>query len=102
MSNPDRVVSLDLSAIEGARGPQPNDFFICITREEAMIAAIGLADSLENQHCNERECDACNRVRRLFWDIFNELGPKRQTGVELALLVAGVAIPDGPWEEARA
>jgi hypothetical protein len=101
MSNPDRTLILDLSAIADARGPEPNDFFVCLTPREAGAAAIAVAAMLHQDPCPVVDCPDCNRYRRLFWDMVNELGPGLQGEVFSHLDVSHVAIPDGPWEEVR-
>lgn len=101
MSNPDRTIILDLAAIEEARGPHPNDFFICLTRREAAAACYAIARMLDKEPCDVEGCPNCNAYRRLFWDCANELGPKLQEDLFRGLDGAGIAIPDGPWEETR-
>lgn len=99
MSNPDRTLILDLSAIEEARGPKPNDFFVCLTPREAGSAAIAIASMLDREPCPLVDCPNCNRYRRLFWDMVNEVGAGLQGEVFSRLIESDVAIPDGPWEE---
>lgn len=99
MSNPDRTVILDLSAIEAARGPKPNDFFLCLTRREGAACAFAIAALLQDGGCADRDCQHCNRYRRLFWDLVNELGPKLQGELFANLIAVEYHIPDGPWEE---
>lgn len=101
MTNPDRTVILDLSAVEAARGPQPNDYFICLTRHEGAICALAVAESLNTNHCNDEDCADCNQARRLFWDIVNDLGPRLQAALFSSMAYANIEVPDGPWEEAR-
>jgi hypothetical protein len=101
MSNPDRTVILDLNAIEEARGPQPNDFFVCVTPREGAACAYAIAALLDDGTCAQRECANCNRYRRLFWDLVNELGPQVQRELLGMLIAQDVAVPDGPWEEVR-
>jgi len=101
MANPDRKVILDLSAVEEARGPQPNDYFVCLTPMEAALCAVGLADRLNVTICTDRECPECNMTRRLFWDIVGDIGAHWQKVVFAALTLVGTPIPDGPWEEVR-
>ena len=102
MSNPERKLILDLSAIEEERGQHPNDYFVCLTRNEAAAAAVAIAHDLNSPVCTDRECLACNEVRRLFWNIVNELGPRLQRAVFTSLEITGTPLPDGPWEEVRA
>lgn len=101
MSNPDRTVILDLAAIEEARGPHPNDYFVCLTRGEAAAACYAIASMLDREPCDVEECPNCNKYRRLFWDCANELGPKWQAALFRVLEEAGIPIPAGPWEETR-
>ena len=101
MRNPDRTVILDLSAIEAARGPQPNDFFVCVTPREGAACAFAIAALLQDGGCNAHDCENCNRYRRLFWDVANELGPRLQGELFTTLIECDYAIPDGPWEEVR-
>lgn len=101
MSNPDRTLLLDLSAIEEARGPQPNDYFVCLTRSEARSAALAIACLLRDDGCNEIDCPKCNRYCRLFWDLVNELGPEKQRALFVTLAVAGWPTPRVPWEEVK-
>jgi hypothetical protein len=99
MSNPDRTLILDLSAIEEARGPQPNDYFLCLTRGEGAACAFAIAVLLCEATCTDRECQNCNRYRRLFWDVTNELGLHLQGELFSQLIDMDFTIPDGPWEE---
>lgn len=101
MSNPDRTLIVDLSAIEEARGPQPNDFFVCLTPREAGSAARAIAWMLHHDPCPLVDCPTCNRYCRLFWDMVNELGPKLQGELFERLFEAQVQIPACPWEEVR-
>lgn len=101
MSNPDRTLILDLSAVGEARGPQPNDFFICVSPREGAACAYAVAALLEDGGCDDRECPHCNRYRRLFWDLTNELGPRLQGELFSNLIECDYAIPEGPWEEVR-
>lgn len=99
MPNPDRTILLDLSAIEEARGPQPNDYFVCLTRREAAASAYAVAFLLCDVGCDVRDCANCNEYRRLFWDLTSELGPQLQRELFASLAKSGFPIPDGPWEE---
>jgi hypothetical protein len=101
MANPDRTIILDLAAAADARGPQPNDFFVCVTPLEAGRAAVAIAYKLEHGCCQQKDCHVCNYDRRLFWDLVNELGPGLQGEVFASLLSANLGVPDGPWEEVR-
>lgn len=101
MSNPDRTLILDLSAIEEARGPQPNDFFVCLTPGEGAACAFAIAALLSESTCTDRECQNCNRFRRLFWDMANELGSRLQGELFANIIDTDFEIPDGPWEGVR-
>lgn len=101
MNNQDRKLILDLAAIEEARGPHPNDYFICLTKREAAAACYAIARMLDKEPCDVEDCDNCNAVRRLFWDVANELGPKLQADLFRFLEDNKITIPDGPWEEIR-
>jgi hypothetical protein len=101
MSNPDRTLILDLSAAADARGPHPNDFFLCLTPGEGAACAFAVAALLQDGGCTDRDCPNCNRYRRLFWDVVNELGPKLQSELFGMLVEQNMALPDGPWEEVR-
>lgn len=101
MSNPDRTLILDLSAIEEKRGPQPNDFFLCITPREGGACAYAIAVLLQDGGCATRDCEDCNGYRRLFWALTNELGPQLQGELFSNLVNCDYAIPDGPWEEVK-
>jgi len=101
MSNPDRTLILDLTAIEEARCPQPNDFFVCLTRREGAACAYAIAALLQDGDCDVRDCANCNRYRRLFWDLANELGPTLQGELFATLFETKIQIPACPWEEVR-
>jgi hypothetical protein len=101
MSNPDRTLILDLSAIEEERGPQPNDFFVCLTSGEAAACAYAIATLLSDGTCTDRECEICNRYRKLFWEVTNELGARLQRELFACLVSTDIEVPDGPWEEVR-
>jgi len=101
MSNPDRTVILDLSAVEEARGSQPNDYFLCVTPREGASCAYAIAALLHEGACSALDCSNCNGYRKLFWDLANELGPKLQSELFTVVLESDYAIPDGPWEEVK-
>lgn len=101
MTNPDRTVILDLAAIEAARGPQPNDYFLCLTKREAAMVCYATAYLLSKEVCEVEDCANCNRYRRLFWDCANQLTLSLQGSVFLTLDEAGIEVPLGPWEEEK-
>lgn len=101
MTNPDRTIILDLAAVEAARGPKPNDYFLCLTKREATAVCYAVAYLLSKEECGVEECSNCNRYRRLFWDCANELGAPRQGELFSWLIDHDIAIPEGPWEEER-
>ena len=100
MTNPDRTIILDLSAIEEARGPQPNDYFVCVTPREAVTLAAALAYHADKENCGLSDCGLCNKSNRLFWDLLNEVGPKLQAQLIEWLQLHSIALPGTPWEEA--
>ena len=101
MPNEDRKLILDLSAVEKSRGPQPNDYFVCVTPEEAAALASAVAFMLDKTECYIPDCENCNEWHRLFWSLANELGPKLQARLFHHLTEWGVSTPAGPWEEER-
>ena len=102
MPHNDRRLILDLSAIEAHRGPQPNDFFVCVTPREAAGLATTVAVALRWVNCHAPDCENCNQWHRLFWDLVGELGPRLQGEVFQYLEKSGVGTPTGPWEEVGA
>lgn len=58
-----------------------------------------MAVDMEMMGCVEPFCPDCNPARAAWWKACNSLSKKTRRGMQALMRDAGVALPEGPYEE---
>lgn len=70
-----------------------------LNRSEVLIVLVEMAIANEATHCDPLECDRCNDVLKLYWQLDATLDSPTRVQYQSALRAAGIPLPDAPWEE---
>lgn len=64
-----------------------------------LLAASAVAFGLTT--CPVEECESCNEVRALWWNLCNSLDRRTRVTLQAHLKAHGIPLPPGHWEEVR-
>lgn len=82
---------------EGHNYSEPVKTFV---DEEAVADVLGyMAVDMAMMGCREAVCPDCNPARAAWWTACNSLSKKTRRGLQALMRDAGVALPEGPYEE---
>jgi len=70
-----------------------------LSKAEVLLVLIEMATAQTVAHCDPLECDRCNDVLKLYWQLDATLDSPTRTAYQKALRSAGIPLPDAPSEE---
>lgn len=73
---------------------------IKLNQQEAMtFLSLAAHEAHAKGWCDTSECEMCNHIASLWWDVCNALGRKNRVELQSRLRANGVDLPPAPWEE---